>query len=157
MTARSLVYSTCTVSIHARYSVDVWLMKFHIFMLSSVTMMWCNMWVSYVQGFLDLLPQLLQTQFSYEKPLVTNGDQLVHSSFLRSLTSITLGLKLIDALCLEPRPIHELVSSSRYHIWCHWASTITLIFIYIKRCASKNKMFWCLCQYLFPLIWCCYS
>lgn len=63
------------------------------------------------QGMLELLPQLLQTQFSYEKPLVTNGDQLVHSPFLRSLTSITLGLKLIESLCLEPRPIHDLVSS----------------------------------------------
>lgn len=65
----------------------------------------------FAQGFFALLPQMLQSQYSYEKPLVSNGEQLQHSPLLRALISLTIGLNLINLLCLEVKPLH--------HIICH--------------------------------------
>lgn len=35
------------------------------------------------------------------------GDQLVHSPFLQSLASLTVGLNLDQLLCRPPRPLHH--------------------------------------------------
>ncbi|XP_029941533.1 probable E3 ubiquitin-protein ligase HERC1 [Salarias fasciatus] len=57
--------------------------------------------------FLERLPLLLQEQFSYERTHVAAGDQLVHSAFLQSLASLTVGLSLEKHLCSYPRPPHH--------------------------------------------------
>ncbi|XP_067933208.1 probable E3 ubiquitin-protein ligase HERC1 [Watersipora subatra] len=60
-----------------------------------------------LQGFFMLLPKILQSQYSFEKPLVAGGEQLVHSSLLHSLCSIAIGLGLIEALCLQVNSLAE--------------------------------------------------
>ncbi|XP_033501994.2 putative E3 ubiquitin-protein ligase HERC1 isoform X9 [Epinephelus lanceolatus] len=57
--------------------------------------------------FLERLPLLLQEQYSYERTHVAAGDQLVHSAFLQSLASLTVGLSLEKHLCRFPRPPHH--------------------------------------------------
>ncbi|XP_019899964.2 probable E3 ubiquitin-protein ligase HERC1 isoform X1 [Esox lucius] len=57
--------------------------------------------------FLERLPRLLQEQYSYERSQVTAGDQLVHSVFLQSLASLTVGLSLEQYLCRACRPPHH--------------------------------------------------
>uniref|UniRef100_A0AAQ5YVK1 HECT-type E3 ubiquitin transferase n=1 Tax=Amphiprion ocellaris TaxID=80972 RepID=A0AAQ5YVK1_AMPOC len=57
--------------------------------------------------FLERLPLLLQEQYSYERTHVAAGDQLVHSAFLQSLASLTVGLSLEKHLCCFPRPPHH--------------------------------------------------
>ncbi|XP_049459514.1 probable E3 ubiquitin-protein ligase HERC1 isoform X6 [Epinephelus fuscoguttatus] len=57
--------------------------------------------------FLERLPLLLQEQYSYERTHVAAGDQLVHSAFLQSLASLTVGLSLEKHLCHFPRPPHH--------------------------------------------------
>ncbi|XP_038590219.1 probable E3 ubiquitin-protein ligase HERC1 isoform X7 [Micropterus salmoides] len=57
--------------------------------------------------FLERLPLLLQEQYSYERSHVAAGDQLVHSAFLQSLASLTVGLSLERHLCCYPRPPHH--------------------------------------------------
>ncbi|XP_033952277.1 probable E3 ubiquitin-protein ligase HERC1 isoform X3 [Pseudochaenichthys georgianus] len=57
--------------------------------------------------FLERLPLLLQAQYNYEKTHVAAGDQLVHSAFLQSLASLTVGLSLEKHLCRYPRPPHH--------------------------------------------------
>lgn len=39
---------------------------------------------------------------------VAAGDQLVHSAFLQSLASLTVGLSLEKHLCRYPRPPHHI-------------------------------------------------
>ncbi|XP_036385733.1 probable E3 ubiquitin-protein ligase HERC1 isoform X2 [Megalops cyprinoides] len=57
--------------------------------------------------FLERLPLLLQEQYNYEKSHVNAGDQLVHSAFLQSLSSLTVGLSLDQLLCRPPVPAHH--------------------------------------------------
>ncbi|XP_062334757.1 probable E3 ubiquitin-protein ligase HERC1 [Osmerus eperlanus] len=57
--------------------------------------------------FLERLPVLLHEQYSYERSHVMAGDQLVHSPFLQSLASLTVGLSLEQHLCRSPRPPHH--------------------------------------------------
>ncbi|XP_031715964.1 probable E3 ubiquitin-protein ligase HERC1 isoform X3 [Anarrhichthys ocellatus] len=57
--------------------------------------------------FLERLPLLLQEQYSYERTHVAAGDQLVHSAFLQSLASLSVGLSLEKHLCRYPRPPHH--------------------------------------------------
>ncbi|XP_074474894.1 putative E3 ubiquitin-protein ligase HERC1 isoform X1 [Sebastes fasciatus] len=57
--------------------------------------------------FLERLPLLLQEQYSYERTHVAAGEQLVHSAFLQSLASLTVGLSLEKHLCRYPRPPHH--------------------------------------------------
>uniref|UniRef100_A0A8C4H0W8 HECT-type E3 ubiquitin transferase n=1 Tax=Dicentrarchus labrax TaxID=13489 RepID=A0A8C4H0W8_DICLA len=57
--------------------------------------------------FLERLPLLLQEQYNYERSHVAAGDQLVHSAFLQSLASLTVGLALEKHLCRYPRPPHH--------------------------------------------------
>ncbi|XP_053195611.1 probable E3 ubiquitin-protein ligase HERC1 [Scomber japonicus] len=56
---------------------------------------------------LERLPLLLQEQYTYERTHVAAGDQLVHSAFLQSLSSLTVGLSLEKHLCHYPRPPHH--------------------------------------------------
>ncbi|KAJ8286644.1 hypothetical protein GJAV_G00041500 [Gymnothorax javanicus] len=62
---------------------------------------------------LERLPLLLQEQFTYEKSHVTAGDQLVHSGFLQSLASLTVGLSLDQILCRQPIPPHHASSKAQ--------------------------------------------
>ncbi|KPP76970.1 putative E3 ubiquitin-protein ligase HERC1, partial [Scleropages formosus] len=62
--------------------------------------------------FLERLPSLLQEQFNYEKGHVSRGDQLVHSAFLQSLASLTVGLSLDQLLCRRPTPPHHITADS---------------------------------------------
>ncbi|XP_074547318.1 putative E3 ubiquitin-protein ligase HERC1 isoform X2 [Halichoeres trimaculatus] len=77
--------------------------------------------------FLERLPLLLQEQYSYERSHVAAGDQLVHSAFLQSLASLTVGLSLEKHLCRFPRPPHH--SSPEPHScpseW-NWLSTYAI-------------------------------
>uniref|UniRef100_A0A671VH49 HECT-type E3 ubiquitin transferase n=1 Tax=Sparus aurata TaxID=8175 RepID=A0A671VH49_SPAAU len=57
--------------------------------------------------FLERLPLLLQDQYNYERSHVAAGDQLVHSAFLQSLSSLSVGLSLEKHLCRFPRPPHH--------------------------------------------------
>ncbi|KAL4617326.1 putative E3 ubiquitin-protein ligase HERC1 [Arapaima gigas] len=62
--------------------------------------------------FLERLPSLLQEQYNYEKGHVSRGDQLVHSAFLQSLASLTVGLSLDQLLCRLPIPPHHITAGS---------------------------------------------
>ncbi|XP_073791889.1 probable E3 ubiquitin-protein ligase HERC1 isoform X5 [Danio rerio] len=57
--------------------------------------------------FLERLPTLLQEQYNYEKSHVMAGDQLTHSAFLQSLSSLAMGLFLDQLLCRQPKPPHH--------------------------------------------------
>ncbi|XP_029371513.1 probable E3 ubiquitin-protein ligase HERC1 isoform X2 [Echeneis naucrates] len=57
--------------------------------------------------FLERLPLLLQEQYNHERSHVAAGDQLVHSAFLQSLASLTVGLSLEKHLCRFPHPPHH--------------------------------------------------
>ncbi|KAK2827719.1 hypothetical protein Q7C36_018645 [Tachysurus vachellii] len=57
--------------------------------------------------FLERLPLLLQEQYNYERSHVMAGDQLVHSGFLQSLSSLAVGLNLEQLLSRESVPPHH--------------------------------------------------
>ncbi|XP_020630073.1 probable E3 ubiquitin-protein ligase HERC1 isoform X4 [Orbicella faveolata] len=50
-------------------------------------------------GLLEKLPTLLQEQYSFEKTKINQGNQLVHSPFLQSLSALAVGLDLDKVLC----------------------------------------------------------
>jgi len=60
-----------------------------------------------LKAFLTRLPFLLQEQYLYEKPLVSSGEQLVHSQYLQCLASLAVGLGLDNVLCHLARPPHS--------------------------------------------------
>nr|CAD7425857.1 unnamed protein product [Timema monikensis] len=51
---------------------------------------------------LQHLGTLLLEQYHYEKPLVVSGEQLMHSEFLRCLSTLALLLRLDRVLCYKP-------------------------------------------------------
>ncbi|XP_041057144.1 probable E3 ubiquitin-protein ligase HERC1 isoform X1 [Carcharodon carcharias] len=57
--------------------------------------------------FIERLPLLLRTQYAYEKSHVACGDQLIHSTFLQSLASLTVGLCLDQFLTRTADPPHH--------------------------------------------------
>ncbi|XP_046401290.1 probable E3 ubiquitin-protein ligase HERC1 isoform X2 [Ischnura elegans] len=63
---------------------------------------------SCLRTLLSYLPSIMQEQYQYEKSLVMNGDQLVHSMHLKCLAALALSLRLDEVLCypLQP-PNHE--------------------------------------------------
>lgn len=67
----------------------------------------------FIQGLLNNFSHMLLNQYNYEKPLLTNGDQLIHSSYLRQLLSLAIGLGLTDALCLELSPLCDTAGEGR--------------------------------------------
>ncbi|XP_040914291.1 probable E3 ubiquitin-protein ligase HERC1 isoform X7 [Toxotes jaculatrix] len=70
--------------------------------------------------FLERLPLLLQEQYNHERTHVAAGDQLVHSAFLQSLASLTVGLSLEKHLCRFPRPPHH-TSPDAYSCPSEWS------------------------------------
>ncbi|XP_055489136.1 LOW QUALITY PROTEIN: probable E3 ubiquitin-protein ligase HERC1 [Leucoraja erinacea] len=64
-----------------------------------------------MKAFIERLPLLLHTQYAYEKPHVTCGDQLIHSIFLQSLASLTVGLGLDQFLSRTTDPPHHKIST----------------------------------------------
>ncbi|TSK72182.1 putative E3 ubiquitin-protein ligase HERC1 [Bagarius yarrelli] len=72
--------------------------------------------------FLERLPLLLQQQFNYERSHVMAGDQLVHSSFLQSLSSVAVGLNLEQLLSREPVPPHHDPTVTSTHSEWSWLS-----------------------------------
>ncbi|XP_071541149.1 LOW QUALITY PROTEIN: probable E3 ubiquitin-protein ligase HERC1 [Panulirus ornatus] len=52
------------------------------------------------------LPSLLLSQYHHEKPVVSSGEQLVHSRYLQQLCSLALLLRLDSVLCTQAAPIH---------------------------------------------------
>ncbi|KAJ8402341.1 hypothetical protein AAFF_G00368300 [Aldrovandia affinis] len=76
--------------------------------------------------FLERLPLLLQEQYTYEKSHVNAGDQLVHSAFLQSLASLTVGLSLDQLLCRQPTPAHHASADSQLcPVEWSWLSTFS--------------------------------
>lgn len=73
--------------------------------------------------FLERLPLLLQDQYNYEKIHVASGDQLVHSVFLQTLASMTVGLGLEKHLCHYPVPPHHTSESHSCPSEWSWLST----------------------------------
>ncbi|XP_052792637.1 probable E3 ubiquitin-protein ligase HERC1 isoform X2 [Mya arenaria] len=75
---------------------------------------------------LNNIPQLLQQQYTYEKPLVMGGDQLLHSSYLQAMCSLTVGLQLDKVLCYNPSPPHHTdVGQGVIQEW-HWLHSYSL-------------------------------
>ncbi|XP_043943342.1 probable E3 ubiquitin-protein ligase HERC1 [Protopterus annectens] len=72
---------------------------------------------------LERLPQLLKEQYEYEKPYVSCGDQLFHSAFLQSLTSLAVGLSLDQLLHDHPLQPHHKDQYSGFlstdWVWLH--------------------------------------
>ncbi|KAG8144816.1 hypothetical protein E2320_013235 [Naja naja] len=60
-----------------------------------------------MRAFLERLPIMLQEQYTYEKPYVVCGDQLVHSPYMQCLASLAVGLRLDRLLCSPPVPPHH--------------------------------------------------
>ncbi|KAL7980305.1 hypothetical protein Chor_014634 [Crotalus horridus] len=60
-----------------------------------------------MRAFLERLPIMLQEQYTYEKPYVVCGDQLVHSPYMQCLASLAVGLHLDQLLCSPPIPPHH--------------------------------------------------
>ncbi|XP_053543730.1 probable E3 ubiquitin-protein ligase HERC1 isoform X7 [Ictalurus punctatus] len=75
--------------------------------------------------FLERLPLLLQEQYNYERSHVTAGDQLVHSSFLQSLSSLAVGLNLEQLLSREPVPPHHDPTVTSMRSEWSWLSTFS--------------------------------
>ncbi|XP_053334016.1 probable E3 ubiquitin-protein ligase HERC1 isoform X3 [Clarias gariepinus] len=75
--------------------------------------------------FLERLPLLLQDQYNYERSHVTAGDQLVHSSFLQSLSSLAVGLNLDQLLSQEPVPPHHDPAVTSAHSEWSWLTTFS--------------------------------
>ncbi|XP_047218559.1 probable E3 ubiquitin-protein ligase HERC1 isoform X5 [Girardinichthys multiradiatus] len=59
-----------------------------------------------MRAFLERLPVMLQEQYTYEKPHVVCGEQLVHSPYMQCLASMAVGLHLDQLLCSPPAPPH---------------------------------------------------
>ncbi|XP_037835872.1 probable E3 ubiquitin-protein ligase HERC1 isoform X2 [Kryptolebias marmoratus] len=59
-----------------------------------------------MRAFLERLPLMLQEQYTYEKPHVVCGEQLVHSPYMQCLASLAVGLHLDQLLCRPPVPPH---------------------------------------------------
>ncbi|XP_056135403.1 probable E3 ubiquitin-protein ligase HERC1 isoform X2 [Lampris incognitus] len=59
-----------------------------------------------MKAFLERLPVMLQDQYTYEKPHVVCGEQLVHSPYMQCLSSLAVGLHLDQLLCRAPVPPH---------------------------------------------------
>ncbi|XP_053720543.1 probable E3 ubiquitin-protein ligase HERC1 isoform X1 [Synchiropus splendidus] len=59
-----------------------------------------------MRAFLERLPVMLQDQYTYEKPHVVCGEQLVHSPYMQCLASLAVGLHLDQLLCRPPVPPH---------------------------------------------------
>jgi hypothetical protein len=57
-----------------------------------------------LRALLLALPNLLQEQYQYEKPLVVSGEQLLHSGYLKCLAALVLVLRLDKVLCYQPVP-----------------------------------------------------
>ncbi|XP_072108525.1 probable E3 ubiquitin-protein ligase HERC1 isoform X1 [Mobula birostris] len=76
--------------------------------------------------FIERLPLLLHAQYAYEKPHVTCGDQLVHSIFLQSLSSLAVGLGVDHFLSRTAEPPHHKISTPEplSHEWA-WLSTFS--------------------------------
>ncbi|KAL4227435.1 putative E3 ubiquitin-protein ligase herc1 [Mactra antiquata] len=64
----------------------------------------------FLKLFLQNLPTIVQEQYLYEKPIVLNGDHLMHSDYLQALCSFCIALKLDDVLCYTPVPPHHRLS-----------------------------------------------
>nr|XP_033775643.1 probable E3 ubiquitin-protein ligase HERC1 isoform X2 [Geotrypetes seraphini] len=60
-----------------------------------------------MRTFLERLPIMLQEQYTYEKPHVVCGDQLVHSAYMQCLASLAVGLHLDQLLSSPPVPPHH--------------------------------------------------
>ncbi|XP_041374032.1 probable E3 ubiquitin-protein ligase HERC1 isoform X2 [Gigantopelta aegis] len=61
----------------------------------------------YFKGFLQRLPNMLQEQYLYEKPVIMLGDQLTHSQYLQCLTAMCVDLAIDKTLCFVPAPLHH--------------------------------------------------
>ncbi|XP_042891775.1 probable E3 ubiquitin-protein ligase HERC1 isoform X3 [Penaeus japonicus] len=59
-----------------------------------------------LRALLSHLPSLLLSQYQHEKPMVSSGEQLVHSRYLQQLCSLALLLRLDCILCTQPAPVH---------------------------------------------------
>ncbi|XP_069780317.1 probable E3 ubiquitin-protein ligase HERC1 isoform X3 [Narcine bancroftii] len=64
-----------------------------------------------MKAFIERLPLLLHTQYTYEKPHVIYGNQLVHSIFLQSLCSLTVSFGLDQFLSRTTNPPHHKIST----------------------------------------------
>ncbi|XP_071845609.1 probable E3 ubiquitin-protein ligase HERC1 isoform X3 [Apostichopus japonicus] len=73
-----------------------------------------------LSAFLEKLPKILQDQYNYEKPHVTCGDQLIHSSFLQNLAALALALRLERALFYQPKPLHHCMESDDHPVLQEW-------------------------------------
>lgn len=65
-----------------------------------------------LKAFLQNVPSIVQDQYMFEKPLVMSGDQLMHSEYLQSLSSLCTALRLDDILCYTPIAPHHKSSIS---------------------------------------------
>nr|XP_053648639.1 probable E3 ubiquitin-protein ligase HERC1 isoform X6 [Cherax quadricarinatus] len=68
------------------------------------------------------LPSLLLSQYLHEKPMVSSGEQLVHSRYLQQLCSLALLLRLDSVLCTQPAPIH--VANPGTAVEWNWLDTL---------------------------------
>ncbi|EDV21026.1 uncharacterized protein TRIADDRAFT_60369 [Trichoplax adhaerens] len=53
-------------------------------------------------GLIKNLPAIMLEQYTYEKCIIKDGDQLMHSRYLQSLTSIVCTLNLDRIICYDP-------------------------------------------------------
>ncbi|XP_030232116.1 probable E3 ubiquitin-protein ligase HERC1 isoform X5 [Gadus morhua] len=79
-----------------------------------------------MRAFLERLPIMLQEQYTYEKPHVVCGEQLVHSPYMQCLASLAVGLHLDQLLCqppVAPHLRHCATPESGTAVWCasDWA------------------------------------
>ncbi|KAK7085896.1 putative E3 ubiquitin-protein ligase herc1 [Halocaridina rubra] len=78
---------------------------------------------SCLRALLTNLPSLLLSQYHHEKPMVSSGDQLVHSRYLQQLCCLALLLKLDLVLCNQPAPVH--VANTGPVVEWNWLDTLS--------------------------------
>ncbi|KAJ8985353.1 hypothetical protein NQ317_008384 [Molorchus minor] len=72
-----------------------------------------------------LLPKMLLDQYNAEKMAVQTGVHLMHSVYLKSLTSIAILLELDKVVCYKMRPFNNKVDSEVIPDY-HWLHTFSL-------------------------------
>ncbi|XP_050402259.2 probable E3 ubiquitin-protein ligase HERC1 [Patella vulgata] len=91
------------------------------------------------RGLLQRLPNMLQEQYLYEKPIVMSGDQLMYSQYLQCLVSMVVGLSLDAALCYTPQPLHHITEETiQDGIVSEWQWLLTYATA-IKSCEALSK------------------
>nr|XP_026694983.1 probable E3 ubiquitin-protein ligase HERC1 isoform X2 [Ciona intestinalis] len=73
------------------------------------------------QALLERLPAMLTDQYNYERSLVTSGDQLTYSLFLKNLATLCFGSGLTKCICYAPVLLYQKIGSLQSPPLSEWS------------------------------------